>query len=87
MSGPWPPGMGSFFFSGISQTSASVVSIRDAMDDAPPWGYAIWNGSLVAEALGGVSKHRVWRVLRSEGIHPQRRRREFHLSSRGAGGD
>ena len=31
---PWPPGIGaSFFSSGISDTSASVVSSSDAMDD------------------------------------------------------
>jgi transposase len=44
------------------------------LDEAPPSGYATWTGSLVAQALGDVSKHQVWRVLRSEGIHLQRRR-------------
>lgn len=44
------------------------------LDEAPPSGYANWTGSLVAEALGDVSKHQVWRVLRREGIHLQRRR-------------
>ena len=34
----------------------------------------MWNGSLVAEALGDVSAHQVWRVLRKHGIHLQRRR-------------
>ena len=31
---PWPPGAGADFFSGISQTIASVVSIRPAIDAA-----------------------------------------------------
>jgi len=44
------------------------------LDQAPPSGYATWSGSLVAEALGDVSKHQVWRVLRSKGIQLQRRR-------------
>lgn len=44
------------------------------LDEAPPSGYATWTGSLVAKALGDVSKHQVWRVLRSEGLHLQRRR-------------
>jgi transposase len=44
------------------------------LDEVPPSGFATWTGSLVAEALEDVSKHQVWRVLRSEGIHLQRRR-------------
>src|SRR5215472_8637182 len=44
------------------------------LDDPPPSGYATWTGALVAEALGHVSKHQVWRVLRSQGMHLQRRR-------------
>lgn len=44
------------------------------LDEAPPSGYAAWSGSLVAESLGDVSKHQVWRVLRGEGIQLQRRR-------------
>jgi len=42
--------------------------------DAPlPSGYATWTGNLVAKALGDVSQHQVWRVLRKHGIHLQRR--------------
>lgn len=42
--------------------------------DAPrPDGYATWTGKLVAKALGDVSQHQVWRVLRKHGIHLQRR--------------
>jgi transposase len=44
------------------------------LDETPPPGHATWTGALVAEALGDVSKHQVWRLLRSEGIHLQRRR-------------
>ena len=44
------------------------------LDEAPPSGYATWTGSLVADALGDVAKHQVWRVLRWQGIHLQRRR-------------
>jgi transposase len=44
------------------------------LDRDPPTGYATWTGGLVAEALGDVSKHQVWRLLRRHGIHLQRRR-------------
>lgn len=44
------------------------------LDQPPPSGHATWTGSLVARALGDVSKHQVWRVLRHRGIHLQRRR-------------
>lgn len=44
------------------------------LDQPPPPGYASWTGRLVATALGDVSRHYVWRVLRRHGIHLQRRR-------------
>ena len=44
------------------------------LDVPPPAGYATWTGKLVAKALGDVSPHHVWRVLRRHGIHLQRRR-------------
>jgi transposase len=44
------------------------------LDDPPPAGHASWTGELVARALGDVSAHQVWRVLRSQRIHLQRRR-------------
>lgn len=44
------------------------------LDEPPPQGYAGWNGRLLAKALGDVSRHQVWRVLRSQRIHLQRRR-------------
>ena len=44
------------------------------LDEPPPTGYATWNGNLLAKALGDVSKHHVWRVLRAHGIQLERRR-------------
>jgi hypothetical protein len=44
------------------------------MDEPPHYGYASWNGRLVAEALGDVTADYVWRVLRKHGIQLQRRR-------------
>ena len=44
------------------------------LDEPPPAGYQTWNGRLLAEALGDVSAHQVWRVLRLRGIQLQRRR-------------
>jgi transposase len=43
------------------------------LDCSPPVGYATWTGKLVAKALGDVSQHQVWRVLRKHSIHLQRR--------------
>ena len=43
------------------------------LDAPPPAGYATWTGRLVAQALGNVSPHHIWRVLRRHGIHLQRR--------------
>lgn len=48
--------------------------ILEQLDAPPPAGYTTWTGGLVAEALGDVSAHQVWRVLRRQGIHLQRRR-------------
>ncbi len=44
------------------------------LDEAPPAGYARWNGRLLAKALGTVSPHHIWRVLRAHGISLERRR-------------
>lgn len=44
------------------------------LDNPPPAGYATWTGRLLANTLGDVSCHHVWRVLRRHGIHLQRRR-------------
>ena len=52
-------------------TEARILAL---VGQAPPAGYAKWNGKLVAEALGDVSAHYVWRVLRHHGISLQRQR-------------
>lgn len=44
------------------------------LDQEPPSANSTWTAELLAEAIGGVSKHHVWRVLRRHGIHLQRRR-------------
>ena len=49
------------------------LRILKQLDEDPPPGHATWTGKLVANALGDVSKHQVWRVLRKHGIHLQRR--------------
>ena len=50
------------------------------LDEPPPPGHATWTGELLAEALGNVSKHQVWRLLRRPGIS-LRRRRSWCLST------
>jgi len=47
--------------------------VLDVLDHDPPKGYARWNGPLVAQELGDVSVHQVWRVLRTKGISLERR--------------
>ncbi len=44
------------------------------LDQPPPKGHAQWAGPLLAEALGDVSVHQVWRLLRQRGISLARRR-------------
>ena len=44
------------------------------LDEPAPRGYSQWNGPLLAEALPGVSKDQVWRILRRHDICLQRRR-------------
>ena len=41
------------------------------LEQPPPAGMSHWDGPTVAEQLG-ASVHAVWRVLRREGIYPQR---------------
>lgn len=53
------------------QTSERILA---QLDKEPPTGYGTWNGRLVAAALGDVSEHQVWRVLRSHGISLEKRR-------------
>jgi len=47
--------------------------ILKQLDEKPPAGHVTWTGGLVSKALGDVSEHQVWRVLRKHGIHLQRR--------------
>jgi hypothetical protein len=51
--------------------------ILDQLAQAPPQGFARWNGRLVAEALGDVSDDAVWRVMRKHDLHLDR----FGISS------
>jgi transposase len=48
--------------------------ILKQLDQAPPPGYARWNGRLLAEALQDVSRDQVWLVLRQHQIQLERRR-------------
>jgi len=53
------------------QTEKRVLGL---LDEAPPKGYAQWNGRLLAEATPGISKDQVWRILRRHDICLERRR-------------
>src|SRR4051794_23783548 len=48
--------------------------VLELLDEAPPKGYAQWNGRLLTEALPDVSKDHVWRILRRHDICLERRR-------------
>jgi transposase len=56
----------------------SEVSLRSRilaqLDQAPPAGFARWNGPLLASALGDVTADQVWAQLRALGISLERRR-------------
>lgn len=45
----------------------------EILDRPAPRGYASWTGPLVAQALGDVSQHKVWRILRQLDISLARR--------------
>ena len=53
------------------ETERRILAV---LDEPPPHGYAVWNGTLIAEALGDVSEDFVWKTLRRDGIQLQRRR-------------
>jgi transposase len=55
-------------------SEATRSRILAVLDEDPPAGYRRWNGRLVAERLGDVSRDQVWRVLRCEGIQLERQR-------------
>jgi transposase len=48
--------------------------VLSKLDETPPEGYSRWNGRLLAAALGDVTKHQVWRILRRLNISLERRR-------------
>jgi transposase len=43
--------------------------ILAVLDQSPPKGFGVWSGKLIAEALGDVSEHHVWRVLRKNKVY------------------
>jgi transposase len=47
--------------------------ILQTLDQPVPKGYATWSGPLVAQALGDISVHQIWRVLRKYKISLARR--------------
>jgi len=55
-------------------TKQTERRILEVLDEPPPEGYGCWTGTLVAQRLGDVNKHQVWRMLKRHGIHLQRRR-------------
>lgn len=50
-----------------------TARVMAKLGEAPPRGFAQWNGRLVAESLGDVSEARVRRVLRKQRIQLQRK--------------
>lgn len=52
------------------ETRNAVLAL---LETPPPKGQAVWDGNAVATALG-ISAHKVWRILRKEGICLQRHR-------------
>ena len=56
---------------------ATEERILKALDEPPPAGYSRWNGRLLAEYLGQVSKDQVWRVMRKH--HLSLARRQSHV--------
>ena len=49
-------------------TVQSEERILKMLDEPVPEGYSRWNGRLLAEHLGDVSKDQVWRVMRKHDI-------------------
>jgi transposase len=48
-----------------AQTEKSVLSV---LDRKPPTGFSRWNRFLIAEELGDVTAHQVWRIMRKNEI-------------------
>ena len=53
-----------------ADTEARILAM---LDEAPPKGYARWNGTLLAKALKDISADHIWRVLRCHRISLERR--------------
>src|SRR6516164_4762771 len=53
-----------------ADTEARILA---TLDEAPPKGFARWNGTLLAKALKDVSADHIWRVLRKRRISLERR--------------
>jgi transposase len=49
-------------------TVALEKQVLEMLDKPVPKGYATWTGPLLAQALGEVSEHKVWRILRQLNI-------------------
>jgi transposase len=47
--------------------------ILEMLDKPAPKGYATWTGPLLAQTLGDVSEHKIWRILRQFNISLTRR--------------
>jgi len=52
---------------------ATEKKILRLLDKQPPEGYSSWNGNLIAQQLGDVSKDFVWRILKKHDIQLQRK--------------
>src|SRR5262245_4727261 len=57
----------------IHDAAENERRILEKLDEAPPSGFAQWNGPLLAQALN-LNVHEVWKILRRRGISLQRRR-------------
>ena len=48
--------------------------VLEKLDEPAPEGFSVWNGRLLANALGNIPAHQVWAILQKHGIQLQRRR-------------
>lgn len=48
--------------------------VLEKLDEPAPEGFSVWNGRLLAKALGDIPAHQVWAILQKHGIQLQRRR-------------
>ena len=52
----------------------TVERILQRLNEKPPEGRSVWTGLLLAQALGDVSKGKVWQVLRQQKISLSQRK-------------